>query len=133
MIDFGLNNIKVDLGIEESKPQKKSIKPVDPKDQFQMNQLADGMKEDVQDTVNGIKKDIENVKKDYYAIKGEILPIVDYLKNYSINKKVRREAKNIIAFSQTVSAKRKQKEEEDTPQSLKERYPLMTDPDKIPK
>lgn len=123
MIDFGLNDIKIDLGIEETKPKKS--KPVDPKDQFQMNELADGIKKDVETTVNGIKNDIEMVKKDYYAIKGEVMPIVDYIKDYSRNKRVKQEAKNIIAFSKTVSAKRKQKEEKDTPQSLKERYPLM--------
>lgn len=123
MIDFGLNDIKVDLGLEETKPKKS--KPIDPKDQFGMNDMADDMKKDVQDTVNGIKSDIENVKKDYYAIKGEVMPIVDYLKNYSSNKKAKQEVKNIIAFSKTVSAKRKQKEEKETPQALKERYPLM--------
>lgn len=113
MIDFGLNDIHVDLGLDEEKPRKKS-KPIDPKDQFQMNELADGIKEDVQTTVNGIKEDIENVKKDYYAIKGEIIPIIDYLKNYSATKKAKKEARNIIAFSKTVSAKRKQKEEKET-------------------
>jgi len=125
MIDFGLNDIKVDLGLEEEKTKKS--KPVDPKDPFGMNNLADDIKGDVTNTVNGIKSDIEMVKKDYYAIKGEVKPIYDYIKNYKSSKKAKREAKNIIAFSKTVSAKRKQKEEEETPQSLKERYPLMTD------
>lgn len=123
MIDFGLNDINVDLGIEETKSKKS--KPLDPKDQFQMNELADEMKKDVQNTVDGIKKDIELIKKDYLAIKGEVMPIVNYLKDYSSNKKAKQEAKNIIAFSKTVSAKRKQKEDKETPQSLKDRYPLM--------
>ena len=92
-----------------------------------MNDIADGIKSDVQSTVDGFKADIELVKKDYLAIKGEVMPIVDYIKNYKQEKKNKRELNNILAFCRTVKAKRVMKEETETPKSLKERYPLMTD------
>lgn len=124
MIDFGLNDINVDLGLPEE-PKKKSNKPYDPKDPFQMNQMADDMKNDTKKMVDGIKSDYENFKKEYQSIKNDIMPLYTDVKNYVKAKKDKKESKNIDAFRTSLKAQKDIKEEQQTPKSLKERYPLM--------
>lgn len=56
-IDFGIHEKEFDFGLKKQKPQK-----FDPKDPFGMNQLADGMKKDLNDTIQGIGKDVKQFK-----------------------------------------------------------------------
>lgn len=76
MIDFGLNDINIDLGLEKP-DKKKALKPADPKDPFGMNSMADDMKKDVGDAVEDIKKDIGKFKDDIKDFKKDILLIKD--------------------------------------------------------
>jgi len=106
LIDFGLDNI--DFGLD-TKPKEK--KKFDPKDPYGMNNLASDLNQDITTTVNDIKQDIQGIKKDYIAIKNEAQNDVNLVKDYFKRKKAEKQFKNIKAFSDTVRAKRKLKEE----------------------
>jgi hypothetical protein len=113
MIDFGVDKINLDFNIGLEEPKKKGKKkevPYNPKDPFQMNQMADDMKKDTEEMVNDVKKDIEDFKQTYHAIKGEVMPIVDEFRGFFAEQKAKKQLKMIQAFGTTRKAKLLMKE-----------------------